>query len=96
MLYPAELRVCPKGKSSYCKGNSASTASLRNLFFTPKKAVVCTGLAFRAVSSHQRGTQGPHDWARLCSLFDDFIPSIPPISEAGIEHHEIAVTESFQ
>ena len=43
MLYPAELRARPRGKSSYYKGNPASTASLQDPLFTPKKAVVCTG-----------------------------------------------------
>lgn len=40
--------------------------------------------------------RSPHERARSCRLFDDFIPGIPPMFETGIEHHEIAVTESFQ
>lgn len=35
------------------KGNPASTTPLRNPFFTPKKAVVCTGFTLCSDSSHQ-------------------------------------------
>jgi hypothetical protein len=45
VLYPAELRARPLGKSSYCKGNSASTGPAEIPFRTPKKRVVCTGFA---------------------------------------------------
>ena len=86
----------PVGARRPCHGLSSVNAIPAMPQFTPNRAVVCTGFAFPAVSFHQRGIQSPHDRARLCSLFDDFIPSIPPISEAGIEHHEIAVIESFQ
>ena len=51
VLYPAELRARPWGKSSYCKGNPTSTPSVRNPFFTPKKTVVCTGFAVHPDSS---------------------------------------------
>src|SRR4030067_247518 len=42
----------PRGKLSYCKGNPASSALLRNPLFGPKKRVVCTGFALRADSPH--------------------------------------------
>src|SRR3990172_952910 len=50
VLYPAELRARPRGKSSCCKGFPASTTTPRNPFFTPKKALVCTGFAVCTVS----------------------------------------------
>ena len=48
MLHPAELRARPRGKSSYYKGNPASTASPQHRFFTPKMALVCAGFTVRA------------------------------------------------
>jgi len=48
-LYPAELRARPRGKLSYYKGNPASTGPAEIPFQTPKKRVVCTGFAVRAV-----------------------------------------------
>src|SRR3990172_10963686 len=50
VLYPAELRARPRGKSSCCKGFPASTTTPRNPFFTPKKALVCKGFAVCTVS----------------------------------------------
>ena len=48
VLYPAELRARTRGKSSYCKGNPASTAFGKNPISIPKMPVVCTGFAVRA------------------------------------------------
>ena len=51
VLYPSELRARTLGKSSYCKGNPASTALLRNPLFTPEMGVVYAGFAFDSVLS---------------------------------------------
>jgi hypothetical protein len=59
-LYPAELRARPRGKSSYYKGNPASTAFRKNPFFTFNLSVVCTGFAVHAGSG-----ENPLLWKRF-------------------------------
>src|SRR4030066_1610224 len=62
VLYPAELRARTRGKSSYCKGNPASTASQRNPNFTPK--IPCRSPLGWVWSGHQI-QEGGTDMAKV-------------------------------
>lgn len=54
--------------------------------------VVCVSCGFSPSARHR----SLREQARSGRLLRDFIPGVPPVSEAGIENHDIAVTESFQ